>query len=152
LLAICERQPEPATCADRLLPGLARAEGEAKLALLRTLGSLAAPGAGRRARGGDDRDESVRDTAWRALCDWPTVDALPDLARMTVGRGSRTPKPRPARPASPDPAPNHDPAAQKVAQIRELLPTIEQMKEQRLALSTLGRLPCPESLASSCPT
>ena len=96
-------------------------------------------------------DESVRETAWLALCDWPTADALADVAQIT--RTTADPKLKllalrgqlrliPLQAVT---------AAQQVAQIQELLPTIEQMKAQRLALSTLGVLHCPESLALVLP-
>lgn len=152
LSAVCERQPEPMTCADKLLPGLGKAKGEAKLALLRVLGGLGGPQALDAMRvAANDPDEPVRETAWRALCDWPTVDALPDLVRMT--RSTAVPQLRtlalrgqlrliPMQTLT---------ASQRVGQIQELLPTIEQLKEQRLALSTLGGLPCPESLALVVP-
>ena len=152
LNAICERQPDPTICTDKLLPGLAKAKGEAKLALLRTLGTLGGPQAlGAVRAAATDPDESVSETARRALCDWPTADALPDLVRMTGP--SADPKLRnlalrgqlrliPLQTVI---------AAQRVAQIQELLPSIEQLKEQRLLLSTLGGLDCPESLALVVP-
>lgn len=152
LIAICERQPDPAHGADLLQAGLATAKGDAKLALLGALGSLGGPRALDAMRAAStDTDEAVRDTTFRALCAWPTADALPDLARMTQ--------------ISTDPSLQNlalrgqlrliplqtSTAPQKVAQIQELLPIIEQRKAQPLALSLLGGLPCPESLTLILP-
>lgn len=150
--AICEAQPDPAACADPLLAGLARAKGDAKLALLRLLGSLGgSPALGAMRAAATDPDASVRETAGRASCDWPTAEALPDLARMT----GPTADPRLRKLALRGQLrliPLQTlPAAQRAAQIEVLLPGIEQMNEQRLALSTLGGLPCPESLALVVP-
>lgn len=148
LIAICERQPDPIRCAETLVPGLATANGQAKLALLGVLGSLGGSRALEVIRAAaTDPDESVQETACRALCDWPTADALPDLVRMTQRtqdsnlqnlalRGQL--RLIPLQPSMP---------AAQVLQIQELLPLIEQRNAQHLALSVLGQLHCPESLA-----
>lgn len=152
LNAMCERQPDPSACADKLVPGLAKAKGDAKLALLGILGGLGGPQAlGAMRAAATDPEPAVRETACRALCDWPTADALPDLARMTGPNAD--PKLRNlALRGQLRLIPLQDqPAARQAAQIGELLPAIEQMNEQHLALSTLGRLPCPESLALVVP-
>ncbi|MCC7374474.1 MAG: HEAT repeat domain-containing protein [Verrucomicrobiales bacterium] len=154
LIALCERQPDPSQSSALLLPGLATAKGEAKLALLGALGSLGGPRALEAMRAAaTDADESVRETACRALCAWPTADALPDLARLT--RTSKDPAiqnlalrgqlrliPLQASPST---------VVQQVAQIQALLPLIEQQKAQPLALATLGGLPCAESLSLVLP-
>ena len=152
LTTICERQPDPAICTEKLLAGLAKAKGEAQLVLLRTLRTLGGTQALDAVRAAATHpDGSVRDTACRVLCDWPTADALADLARMT--RTTADPKLKnlalrgqlrlvPLQTTT---------AAQKAAQMADLLPIIEQMKEQRLALSALGELHCPESLALVLP-
>jgi HEAT repeat protein len=148
LTAICARQPDPTVCTDKLLPGLAKAKGEPKLALLRTLGTLGGPPALAAVRAAaTDADESVKETAWRALCDWPTVDVLPDLAQITKSTADTKFKSLALRgqlrliPMQTVTVP------QQVAQVKELLPMIKQMQEERLALSTLGGLHSAESLA-----
>jgi hypothetical protein len=51
--------------------------------LLRVLGTLGgSPALAAVRTAATDADASVKETALRALCDWPAVDALPDLARM----------------------------------------------------------------------
>jgi HEAT repeat protein len=148
LIAISERQPDPIRCAEFLLPGLATANGEVKIALLGVLGSLGGPRALEAVRAAaTDADESVRETACRALCDWPTSDALPELVRMTQTTADSNLRNLALRgQLRLIPLQTSTPAAQ-VMQIQGLLPIIEQLKAQHLALSVLGRLHCPESLA-----
>jgi HEAT repeat protein len=152
LTAICARQPDPAICADKLLPDLAQAKGEPRLALLRTLGALGGPQALAAVRAAvSDSDESVKETAWRVLCDWPTADALPDLAQMTKSTADTKLQLLALR-AQLRLIPMQTVAeTQKVAQVKGLLPLVEQMKEQRLALATLGGLHSAESLALVTP-
>ena len=87
----------------------------------------------------------------RAMCDWPTVDALPDLAqiakttadtkfRILALRGQLRLIPM-----------QTVPDAQKISQLKEILPLIERTEEHRLVLATLGGLPSAESLALVTP-
>ncbi len=83
LSAICSREPDQAVCAQKLLPVLAQAQGEPKLALLRVLGATGDPQALTAVRAAAaDADAAVKEAAVRVLCDWPTVAALPDLAEI----------------------------------------------------------------------
>ena len=152
LSTICGRQPDMTVCTDKLLPGLAKAQGEPKLALLRvlrTVGGWQALAAVRTAAA--EANPAIKETALRAMCDWPTVEALPDLAQLA--RMATDPKFKilalrgqlrliPLQTVAED---------RKAAQIQDLLPLIERKEEQRLVLSTLGELPSPESLALLTP-
>jgi HEAT repeat protein len=72
LVAICARQPDPAPCTGQLLPALALAQGEPKLALLRVLGKLGDPQAQAVLRAAaTDADAAVKETALQVLRDWP---------------------------------------------------------------------------------
>jgi HEAT repeat protein len=150
--AICARQPDATICAAKLLPGLAKAQGAAKLALLRVLGTVGGLEAlaSVRAAGGDT-DEAVKETALLVLCDWPTAEALPDLAILT--RTNEDAKIKllalrgqlrliPLQSVS---------DAEKLSQLRELLPLLEHQEEQRQALAILGEIPSAESLALAAP-
>lgn len=152
LTAISERQADPALCADQIVPGLSKAKGEAKLALVRVLGTLGGARALEAVRAAaSDSESALRETAWRTLCDWPTSEALPDLARIlrqTEDRKLRSLALRGQLRLIPLQTLT---TAQRVAQIQEAMPIIEQLNEQRLALATLGQLPCPESLAIVLP-
>jgi HEAT repeat protein len=148
LAAVCARQPDKTFCAERIVDGLKKAQGEPKLALLRVLGTIAGPQALAAVRAAaQEPDPQVRETALRVLCDWPTPEALPDLARLAT----TAPDPKfrilalraqlrliPAQTASDQ---------QKVSQIRDLLPLMDRPEEKRLALAALGGLPTVESLA-----
>ena len=148
LSAICARQPDKTMCTDKLLPGLANAQGKPKLALLRVLRTVGNPQALAAVRAaGAESDKDVKETALRAMCDWPTVDALPDLAqiakttadtkfRILALRGQLRLIPM-----------QIVADAQKISQLKEILPLIERTEEHRLVLATLGGLPSVESLA-----
>ncbi len=148
LTAICARQADMAGCTDRLLPGLKAAQGKSKCALLRvlrTVGDTQALTALRTAVA--DTDASVKETALRALCYWPTADALPDVVHIAQTSKDRTFRILALRgqlrliplQAVPD--------TQKLTQLKALQPLIERTEEQRLAVATLGGLPSVESLA-----
>jgi len=148
LSAICARQADKALCSPKLLPGLARAQGQAKLALLRVLhlvGDARALTALRAAA--TESDRVVRDAALRALCDWPTAEALPDLARIAKSTARRNFKILALRGQIRLIPMQIDSDAQKLAQLKALLPLIERKEEQRLVLATLGALPSAESLS-----
>ena len=152
ITAICARQPDATICAVELMPGLTKAQGAAKLALLRVLGTVGGPEALASVRAAAaDSDEAVKETAVLALCDWPGAEALPDLAKL-----ART---------------NEDPKfkllalrgqlrlislqsvsdAEKLSQLRELLPLLVHKEEQRRALAILGVIPNAEALALVVP-
>ena len=148
LSAICARQPDATICADQLLPGLAKAQGEPRFALLRVLGTVGGPKAlGAIRAAAADSDPSVKETALRVLCDWPTADVLADLAQIakaTVDTKFKLLALRgqlrliPIQTAA---------DTQKLSQLKPLLPLLERKEEQRLALAALGGLPNVESLA-----
>lgn len=148
LVAICVRQSDKTLCTGRLLPGLAQAQGKPKLALLRvlrTVGDAKALAAVRSAASESDR--SVQDTALRAMCDWPTADALPDLARLartTTDTRFRILAIRGQLRLIPM---QTESDAQKLSQVKTVVPLIDRTEEYRLALALLGRLPSAESLA-----
>ena len=148
LSAIYERQTDPASSAEKLLPGLAKAKGEAKAALLRVLGALGGPQALAAVRAAAaDPDPSAKETAQQVLCDWPAADALPDLAQITKTTPDAKLKLMALRAQLRLIPLQAAPEARQLSQLKELLPLIEQMKEQRQALATLGRLHSAESLA-----
>ncbi len=148
LSAICARQPDTTMCTDKLLSGLANAQGEPKLALLRVLRTVGDPQALAAVRAAAaEPDKSVRETALRAICDWPTVHALPDLeqiARTTEDTKFRILALRGQLRLIPM---QTVPDAKKASQLKEILPFIERTEEHRLVLATLGGLPSAESLA-----
>lgn len=148
LSAICARQSDKTICTDKLLPALANAQGKPKLALLRVLRTVGNPQALAAVRAATaEPDKSVKETALRAICNWPTPDALPDLAkiaRTTADTKFRILALRGQLRLIPM---QTVPDAKKVSQLKEMLPLIERTEEQRLVLATLAGLPTAESLA-----
>jgi HEAT repeat protein len=152
LSAICARQPDTGSCAGPLLPGLAKAQGEPKLAMLRVLGTAGGPGALTAVRAAAlDSDASVKATALRALCEWPSAEALPDLGRISATNSDPRFKLLALRGQLRLIPMQVEPDAAKLSQLKEILPLLEHPEEQRLALVILGDLPSPESLALLTP-
>ncbi|NQV36062.1 MAG: DUF1080 domain-containing protein [Phycisphaeraceae bacterium] len=148
LSAICARHSDKTLCAQKLLPGFNQAQGKPRLALLRvlrTVGDAKALAAVRAAA--TESDTSVKDTALRALCDWPTVNALPDLAKLAKTTTNRTFRILALRGQLRLIPMQSDSDAQKLSQLKAMLPLIDRTEEQRLVLAVLGQLPSAESLA-----
>ncbi len=148
LVAICARQTDRAACADKLLPSLSQAHGQAKLALLRVLRATGGPKALAAIRAAaNEADPEVKETALRVLCDWPTPEALPDLARLVQTATDRKWKILALR-GQLRLIPQQDTGpAQKLASLKELTPMIERIEEKRLLLAALGEIPTADSLA-----
>jgi len=138
----------PPQMTEALCAALSKASGAAKIVLLRVLRAAGGPKALAAVRAAaSDRDTEVRDAALRALCDWPSAEALPDLANL-------------ARTAA-DPkfkilalrgwlrlVPQQDaPTEKKVASLKEAASLITRDDERQLLLSALGNVPSPETLA-----
>lgn len=152
LTSIFARQTERAKCADLILPELANAHGTHKLALLRLLRSAGGPKALAAVRSAaQDADVETKETALRALCDWPTPDALPDLAALAQQATDLKWKILALR-GQLRLIPKQDaPADKKLAALKELLPAIERTEEKRLLLAALGEIPTAGSLALIAP-
>jgi HEAT repeat protein len=148
LSRICSSQPDPTVCADPLLSGLKSLNGEPKLAVVRVLCIAGGPRALVAVRGMTrETDPAVRETALRVLCDWPTADALPDLEQIAKGSTDTKMKVLAVRGQLRLIGLESVPDAQKLAQLKELLPLIERKDEQRLALAALGPIANPEALS-----
>ena len=152
LSAICARQTDPTSGTEKLVAGLARAQVEPKIALLRVLGTVGGPAALSAVRAAAaDSDQTVKEAALRVLCDWPTVAALPDLAQIARTSAASKFKILALRGQLRLIPLQTSGDAPKLAQIKELLPSIENAEEKRLVLSTLGDIPSAESLALVLP-
>lgn len=147
LAAICARQSDRTSCADALLSGLAKAQGEPKLALLRVLGTVGGPKALAAIRAAaHESDVTVRETAIRVLCDWPTAEVLPDLEQIAKSSEDQKFKIL-ARRAQLRLIPAQDvPDARKVSQLKQIMATLERQEEKRLALAALAGIHTEDSL------
>ncbi len=126
----------------------AQAQGAPKLALLRLLCSFGGPKAldvVRAATG--DANAEVKEAAMRALCDWQTAEALPDLAKMVRAAPSPKLKILALRGYIRLAAAQEVAAAEKVAALKQALAWAERDEERRLVLASLAGAPSPEALA-----
>lgn len=129
---------------------LPAASGPLKASLIRLLRSVAGPEALEAVVGAmTDADAAVRDTAIRALCDWPSPDALPALdallanppeAKIKVLALRARLRLIPLQTAAP---------AQKLAGVLDALGRADRVEEKRLALAALGAIPTAEALAAA---
>ena len=138
----------PAAVVEPLLAAYAQAQGAPKLSiltLLRSAGGAKALAVVREAANAGDA--ALRETAQRALCDWPTAEVLPDLEKLAQSSGDEKFKILalrgyvrllPLRVATP--------AANAAAQ-KEAMGLCGRDEERRLALAALGNVPAPEALA-----
>jgi hypothetical protein len=138
----------PPAIVDAICGAAAGARGEAKLALLRTLRAAGGPKALQVVKAAmADRDAQVKDTAYRALCDWPTADALPLVAELVKTAPTRTTKILALR-GFVRLVPQADvPAAEKLESLTEAMVRADRNEEKRLVLSALGDVPTVGALA-----
>ena len=149
LASVCTRHPGTM---DPLCAALPKAQGEAKLSLLRLLrigGGAKALAAVRDAT--NDANAEIKETALRTLCDWPTPEALPDLATLAKTSTDKKWKILAIRGALRLTPQQEAPAAQKLAGLQDIIPLIERAEEKRLLLAALDNIPTAESLALVAP-
>lgn len=142
----------PPAIVDAICGASGGARGEAKLALLRVLRTVGGAKALATVKSAAaDEDAQVKDTALRALCDWPTPDALPEVARLLKSPPSRTIKVLALR-GFVRLVPQDDAAnAKKAEMLQEAMALAERDEERRLVLSALGNIPAVEALAALAP-
>ncbi|MDP6524351.1 MAG: HEAT repeat domain-containing protein [Kiritimatiellia bacterium] len=142
----------PPAFVEAFRAALPAASGEAKAALVRILRSAGGPLALKTVcSAAVGADEKVRDAALRALCDWPTPDAMPHLVELAktsknanikilalrgyirlVGRQAATP-------------------AKIAGSLQVALGLASRDDEKRLVLAAAGKIPASESLALVMP-
>ena len=142
----------PPACIEALCAALPKAPAEPKLALLRVLRAARGPKALAAVRSAaTDANAEIRGAATSLLCDWPGVEALPDVMRLARTATDRKTKILALRgcirliplQAAPD--------AKKLASLEEVMGLVERNEEKRLALSALAAIPTPEALALVTP-
>ena len=152
LSALCIRQTDTEGFADKVLAGLAQAQGAQKLALLRVLRSVGGAKALAAVRtAATDANAEVRDAALRALCDWPTVDALPDVTQLAKTSSDPKLKILALRGYIRLVPQQEVPAEKKLAALKEAMDLAERNEEKKLALSALGSIPTADALALVAP-
>jgi HEAT repeat protein len=131
-----------------LLAAYEKAQGAPKRALLRILCSAGGDKALAVVRGATgDADAELKESALRALCEWPSADALPDLEKLIQAPPSQKFKILALRGYIRLVEVQTAPAAAKLASLKLAFGWAERDEERRLALASLGAAPCVEALA-----
>ena len=137
----------PPACLDAVLAALPQAPTGPQLALLNILRSLGGPRALEAVRAAaTDADAAIQDTAVRALCDWSSPEALPDLARLAQSSPNPTFKILALRGYLRLAVQQGGPAAQQVALLKDALALAGRSEEKKLVLAALGTLPTADAL------
>ncbi len=138
----------PPEVSGSLLAAFERAQGAPKRALLRllcTTGGEQALSVVRKAV--SDADAELREVALRAICEWPSQDALPDLERLVQAPPSPKFKILAWRGYMRLVEADSSPAQARFAALQKAFGWAERDEERRVALGSLGVAPCPEALA-----
>ena len=134
--------------AEPLLAAYGQARGAPKRALLRILCSAGGDKALAVVRGATgDADAELKESALRALCEWPSADALPDLEKLIQAPPSPKFKILALRGYVRLVDVKAAPAAAKAVALKQAFGWAERDEERRLVLASLGSAPCPEALA-----
>jgi HEAT repeat protein len=149
---VCTRGGSPETSAERLTALLPQAQPAQKAALVRVLGALGGPAALKAVRAAvDDPNREVHTAALRALGDWKTADAAPDLLALARSTTDPTDKMLCLR-SYLGLARNTDfPAGQRLALCKQAAELTQQAGEKRLLLGALGSIPDVEAVALITP-
>ncbi|MGA2064373.1 MAG: HEAT repeat domain-containing protein [Thermoguttaceae bacterium] len=138
----------PPAIVDAICAALGGAQGEAKLALLRSLRSAGGPKALQTVKAAAaDNDAQVKDTALHALCDWPTPDALPLVADLVKTPPTKTIKILAFRGFVRLVPQQEAPDAKKLDWLKDAMALADRDEEKRLVLSALGNVPTANALA-----
>ena len=138
----------PPAIVEAICGAMAGARGEAKLAILRVLRSAGGPKALETVKAAAaGNDSPVKDTACRALCEWPTPDALPLVADLVKTAPSKTIKILALR-GFVRLVPLQDASdAKKLESLKEAMALADRNEEKRLVLSALGNVRTADALA-----
>jgi HEAT repeat protein len=157
LTSLCVRQSRPGSTtlsalSEALCGALAKSAVATKPALLRVLrtaGGAQALAAVRAAS--NDANAEVKETAQRALCNWATPDALPDVIALAKSAADKKWKILALQGELRLIPLQNAPEAQKLAMLKEASASVERTEEKRLLLSALGDIPSANSLAMVVP-
>jgi len=143
----CQRMPDREACAEKLTAVLTDAPVDLKCKLLEVLGGLggqkALAAVGDAAR---QSDAAVRDTAFRLLGQWKSVDAAPLLVDLAKSADEQKYKVRAVRGYIRLARQFVMPQADRVAMCRTALEIADRPDDKRLVLEILLRYPSPEML------
>jgi HEAT repeat protein len=149
---VCTKASEPESCVDKLTAMMPQAQPAQKCAVVRVLGSIGGAKALAAVRAAvDEGNPEVHAVAIRALGDWKTAEAGPDLLRLA--KAATDPKDKTLCLRSfLGLARNTDlPADQRLAICRDAAGLVQQTEEKKLLLGALGGVQSADSVALIAP-
>ncbi len=137
----------PQPLVDELVSAIPDASAQQKLALLRALRSTNNPKALQAVRSAiKSNNAEVREQAVSLLCGWPTPDALSDVMALAKNTDNRKTKILAVRGAIRLIPIQNASTADKIADLRQVLPLIERNEEKRLFLGALPAVASAQAL------
>ena len=137
----------PQACVDALCAALPRAQTPPKLALLRLLRTARGPEALAAVRDSTAHaDAEVKEAAISLLCSWPTVEALPEVARLAKTATDQRTKILALRGCFRLISLQEAAPAPKLAALKEALALAQRKEEKRLGLAALAVVTSPGAL------
>ena len=138
----------PPAIVEAICAAIQGAQGEARLALLRSLRTAGGPKSLQAVRAAmADQDPQVKDTALHIVCDWPTPDALPEIIELTTTPPTKTIKILALRGLVRLVPQEDGPDAKKFEVLKHAMALAENNEEKQLVLSALASVPTAEALA-----
>jgi len=152
LASACARMADREACAEIVAAAIPKADGEAKVALLRTVGRVGGAKALAAVRTATmDAAPNVRETAIRVLADWSDPAAMLQLVTLAKSSQNKTHKILALRGYIRLIGLSTQPADQKLALCKDALGLAERDEERKLVLGALGGVPTAEALAIVVP-
>jgi HEAT repeat protein len=152
IASACTKAQDPQAQADKLAARLPQANPAQQAALLRILAAVGGPNALKAVRGAvDSSNAEVRSAAIRALGNWRTADAAPDLLALAKATNDSAEKTVCLRGYLDLAARNDTPMAQRLDMCKQAIGMIQRDEEKRRVVSILSRIGSPEAVAMILP-
>ena len=152
LTAVASRQADPGVAAAALSAAIGTTEGEGRLALLRTLCAVGGPAALEAVRkAAAHPDAAFKAAAQRAICDWRSADALPDVTALARSADDPTLKILALRGYIRLAGLLDAPAAKKVETLQDAMNLATRDDERKLVLGALGQIEDGAALTAVVP-
>ena len=150
--AVCVKAGNPESSTAKLASLMAQAQPAQKGALLRVLSALGGSGALKAVRAAvDDPNQEVHAAAIRALGDWKTADAAPDLLALAQKASDPNDRMLCLRSYLGLAAQPELPAGERLSMCQKAAGLLQSNQEKKMLLGTLGGIATPESLAVIVP-
>lgn len=138
----------PPAIVDAICAAVGTSQGEAKCELLKTLRAVGGAKAFETVRVAvNDANPEAKDTALRALCEWPSADALPLLLEMAKSPPSKTMKVLALRGFVRLAPQQTGSDAEKLESLKAAMALADRDDEKRLIVGALANIPTLDALA-----